>query len=164
MLLAGVRVVFLALFAGAADSVALQATNIAELSLTIDDVVYVVDTGKVKSMSYNPVSARLPSGSCRCRLCVDCWLQELDMSFFSTQWIARSNVVQRRGRAGRVRPGFCYHMYSRDKFAAVRQPQQPHRLLIVVFNSYLTFVTLLRCASLPSRRFCACLCKRHCCR
>ena len=59
-------------------------TNIAETSITIDDIVYVVDSGRAKENRYDPVN-RLP--------------QLVDT------WISTANRRQRRGRAGRVRPG-----------------------------------------------------------
>uniref|UniRef100_M8BS92 ATP-dependent RNA helicase Dhx29 n=1 Tax=Aegilops tauschii TaxID=37682 RepID=M8BS92_AEGTA len=57
------------------------ATDIAETSITIDDVVYVVDTGKHKENRYNP---------------------QKKMSSIVEDWISRANAKQRRGRAGRV--------------------------------------------------------------
>lgn len=59
-------------------------TNIAETSITIDDVVYVIDTGKVKQKSYDSISG----ASC-----------------LQLTWIAQSCAIQRSGRAGRIRPG-----------------------------------------------------------
>ncbi|KAJ3272875.1 hypothetical protein HDV01_005198 [Terramyces sp. JEL0728] len=64
-------------------------TNIAETSVTIDDVVFVVDTGRVKEMKL--VNSVLS-------------LQEL--------WASKAACKQRRGRAGRVQPGIVYKLYS----------------------------------------------------
>lgn len=81
-------------------------TNIAETSLTIDDVVYVVDAGKVKETQYEAVSM---------------------MQMLVTAWVSRAAADQRKGRAGRVRPGVCYRLYSRSvfekKFAAQAVPE-----------------------------------------
>ncbi|KAF0692630.1 Aste57867_16306 [Aphanomyces stellatus] len=65
------------------------ATNIAETSVTIEDVVYVIDTGKSKQSSVvNGYTA------------------------LHTEWISQANCAQRRGRAGRVAPGVCFHLMT----------------------------------------------------
>ncbi|XP_072544819.1 ATP-dependent RNA helicase DHX30 [Salminus brasiliensis] len=70
------------------------ATNIAETSITIDDIVHVVDLGFQKEQSYDP------------RTKVSC---------LDTVWISRSNVTQRKGRAGRCQPGHAYHLFPRQQ-------------------------------------------------
>jgi len=67
------------------------ATNIAETSITIEDVVFVVDTGRVKENRQDEVNQMMTLVEC---------------------WVSRSSAKQRRGRAGRVRPGIAYHLYS----------------------------------------------------
>lgn len=68
------------------------ATNVAETSVTIDDVTVVVDTARVKEMAHDPAAGigRLTEG-----------------------WVSRAAAKQRRGRAGRVRPGVCFKLVSR---------------------------------------------------
>ncbi|ACO70515.1 predicted protein [Micromonas commoda] len=68
-----------------------MATNIAETSITIDDVVFVIDSGRVRETQYDPTSR---------------------MSSLVTAWCSRASSRQRRGRAGRVREGYCFHLYS----------------------------------------------------
>uniref|UniRef100_A0A1I7UL39 Probable ATP-dependent RNA helicase spindle-E n=1 Tax=Caenorhabditis tropicalis TaxID=1561998 RepID=A0A1I7UL39_9PELO len=78
------------------------ATNIAEASITIEDVIFVVDTGKAKEKSYN---------------------HEAKLSTLAVTSIARSNAEQRSGRAGRVRNGYCFRLYSEDKFKSMPETQ-----------------------------------------
>ncbi|KAJ3671464.1 hypothetical protein LUZ60_007543 [Juncus effusus] len=66
------------------------ATNIAETSLTVDGVVYVIDSGFVKQKQYNPSTG----------------MHSLDVV-----QISRVQADQRAGRAGRTRPGKCYRLY-----------------------------------------------------
>ncbi|CAI0402208.1 unnamed protein product [Linum tenue] len=83
------------------------ATNIAESSITIDDVVYVIDCGKAKETSYdalNKLACLLPS------------------------WISKASAHQRRGRAGRVQPGVCYKLYPKVIHDAMLQYQLPEIL------------------------------------
>ncbi|KAG5155920.1 hypothetical protein JHK82_013889 [Glycine max] len=83
------------------------ATNMAETSITINDVVFVVDIGKAKETSYdalNNTPCLLPS------------------------WISKAAARQRRGRAGRVQPGECYHLYPRCVYDAFADYQLPELL------------------------------------
>jgi HrpA-like RNA helicase len=67
------------------------ATNVAETSVTIPDVVYVIDSGRVKETQYDAENGM--------QRLVECWT-------------SRASGRQRRGRAGRTQPGQCYKMYS----------------------------------------------------
>lgn len=73
-------------------------TNIAETSVTIPDVVYVVDSAKCKEKRYDP---------------------ERRLSQLVSAWTGTSNVLQRAGRAGRHRPGEYYGIVSKARFAAM---------------------------------------------
>ena len=71
------------------------ATNIAETSITINGVVYVIDPGFSKQKVYNP------------RIRVE--------SLLVTP-ISKASARQRAGRAGRTRPGKCFHLYTEESF------------------------------------------------
>ena len=71
------------------------ATNIAETSLTIDGIVYVIDPGFVKENVYNPKTG---------------------MESLVTTPISRASASQRAGRAGRVGPGMVFRLYTKWSF------------------------------------------------
>ena len=75
------------------------ATNIAETSITIPDVKYVVDTGKCREKQYDQIR-RITKLQCT--------------------WISKSNSKQRAGRAGRVQNGHYYALFSRARFESMR--------------------------------------------
>jgi HrpA-like RNA helicase len=71
------------------------ATNIAETSLTIPDIIYVVDSGLIKQSEWNPTTCR----------------EELKTRFHS-----KDGCKQRWGRAGRVQKGYAYKLYEKTEF------------------------------------------------
>ncbi|CAE7770306.1 unnamed protein product [Symbiodinium sp. CCMP2592] len=84
-------------------------TNIAETSITIDDVEYVVDCGRHKQTKYDPQN--------RISMLVDCVE-------------TKANAKQRRGRAGRVKPGVCYHMLNVRKWRRLEDFERPEMLRV----------------------------------
>ncbi|PIA99581.1 putative DEAH-box ATP-dependent helicase [Cercospora beticola] len=83
----------------------IAATNVAETSITIEDIVAVIDTGRVKETSFDPAN---------------------NMVKLAEVWASRAACKQRRGRAGRVRAGECYKLYTRsaeDKMAERPEPE-----------------------------------------
>ena len=81
----------------------IAATNVAETSITIPDVVAVIDSGRVKETQYDVESSMVK-------------LVEV--------WSSRAACEQRRGRAGRVRPGKNYKLFTRQA-EAERMPNKP---------------------------------------
>ena len=77
------------------------ATNIAETSLTIDDITYVVDPGFVKESSYDPRTG---------------------MDSLVVVPISQAAARQRAGRAGRVGPGKCFRLYTEAAFQSEMTP------------------------------------------
>ncbi|KAI8446144.1 P-loop containing nucleoside triphosphate hydrolase protein [Phakopsora pachyrhizi] len=67
------------------------ATNVAETSLTIPNIRYVIDSGRAKERHYD-----LSTG----------------IQTFEIDWISKASAAQRAGRAGRTGPGHCYRLYS----------------------------------------------------
>ena len=71
------------------------ATNIAETSVTIEDVRFVIDTGRLKERRHDASRG---------------------MSLLVEDWASAASAKQRRGRAGRTQEGICYAMYTRSRF------------------------------------------------
>ena len=78
------------------------ATNIAETSITIPNVVYVVDAGRLRENRYDP---------------------QKRMSSLDLAWVSKSNLDQRAGRAGRHRPGQYYSLLSHMRRESLRTHQ-----------------------------------------
>ncbi|EXJ90591.1 hypothetical protein A1O1_03694 [Capronia coronata CBS 617.96] len=81
------------------------ATNIAETSVTLPEVVYVVDSGLLRSNAFDPFTR---------------------MRSLPYDWISKTSLIQRRGRAGRVRNGHYYALFTKqrhDSLIAMRRPE-----------------------------------------
>ena len=79
-------------------------TNIAEASVTIDGIVYVIDPGFVKLRAFNPNTA---------------------IETLTAVPVSRASSTQRAGRAGRTKPGKCYRLYTEDAYAALPESTVP---------------------------------------
>jgi HrpA-like RNA helicase len=77
------------------------ATNVAETSLTIPDVAFVFDSGRVKKMWYDTQTER---------------------SSLRESWCSLVSSTQRKGRAGRVRPGVCVRLFTKTE-SSTNQPE-----------------------------------------
>ncbi|KAM9338234.1 ATP-dependent RNA helicase DHX29 [Symphorus nematophorus] len=84
-------------------------TNIAETGVTIPDVVFVIDTGKTKENKYHESS---------------------QMSSLVETFVSKASALQRQGRAGRVRNGFCFRLYPKFRFDAFMDYSIPEILRV----------------------------------
>ena len=79
-------------------------TNVAETSITINDCSFVIDSGRMKETRYNPASR---------------------MSMLVEDWISLASARQRRGRAGRVRNGRCFRLWTKSAMSRLDPSQSP---------------------------------------
>lgn len=93
------------------------ATNIAETSVTVPGVKYVVDCGKAKVKQYRP---------------------RLGMESLLSKPISKSSAVQRSGRAGREGPGKCFRLYAEDAFEKFQVSDLPEILRNDILSAVLT--------------------------
>ncbi|GES73943.1 ATP-dependent RNA helicase Prh1 [Rhizophagus clarus] len=80
------------------------ATNIAETSITIRGVRYVVDTAKCKIRKFNP---------------------RIGMESLSIENISQNSADQRMGRAGREAPGICHRLFTKDEYNRMEKDTEP---------------------------------------
>uniref|UniRef100_A0A8B9JZ73 ATP-dependent RNA helicase DHX29 n=1 Tax=Astyanax mexicanus TaxID=7994 RepID=A0A8B9JZ73_ASTMX len=84
-------------------------TNIAETGVTIPDVVFVIDTGRTKENRYHESS---------------------QMSSLVETFVSKASALQRQGRAGRVRSGFCFRLYPKFRFNSFIDYSKPEILRV----------------------------------
>ncbi len=115
-------------------------TNIAETSITIDDVVFVVDTCLLKRRVY---------------------CSKTNVTSYLIDWVSKSNIQQRQGRAGRLRNGTFFVLCTRSRFESLDEFKIPEILVTslvetVLLIKYLGFACvaqfLSRCIDRPSSR------------
>lgn len=97
-------------------------TNIAETSITIEDVVFVIDSGRVKENRYDDLN-KMPT-------LLECW-------------VSKASARQRKGRAGRVKPGFCWHLYSSHTHDSVLDDYQLPEMLRVGLEDLILQILIL---------------------
>ncbi|OTB07613.1 hypothetical protein M426DRAFT_19945 [Hypoxylon sp. CI-4A] len=93
------------------------ATNIAETSVTVPGVRYVIDCGKAKVKQFRP---------------------QLGMESLLAKAISKSSAIQRTGRAGREGPGKCYRLYTSDTYDLLKDADLPEILRNDVLGAVLT--------------------------
>lgn len=79
-------------------------TNIAEASVTIDGIAYVIDCGFVKLRAYNPITG---------------------IESLTAIPVAKASATQRAGRAGRTKPGKCYRIYTEEAYKRLEDATVP---------------------------------------
>ncbi|KAL2116601.1 hypothetical protein VTJ04DRAFT_8769 [Mycothermus thermophilus] len=79
-------------------------TNIAEASVTIDGIVYVIDCGFVKVRAYNPKTG---------------------IESLTAVPVSKASAAQRAGRAGRTRPGKCFRLYTEESYLSLPDAAVP---------------------------------------
>lgn len=90
-------------------------TNVAETSLTIPGVSYVVDAGRTKARVFD---------------------KKTGISEFKVQWISKASADQRAGRAGRTGPGHCYRLFSSAVFDNEFEQFSPPEVLCHYFINW----------------------------
>ncbi|KAG7443024.1 P-loop containing nucleoside triphosphate hydrolase protein [Guyanagaster necrorhizus] len=97
-------------------------TNVAETSLTIPGIRYVVDCGRAKQRRYDVASG---------------------IQSFQISWISKASAAQRSGRAGRTGPGHCYRLHSSALFEHYFDPfSQPEILQMPIEGVVLQMKTM----------------------
>lgn len=99
------------------------ATEVAESSITIKGIKYVIDNGKSFKMTYNP----------------DTKFMEGAVSF-----ISKAQISQRKGRSGRTEPGVCFHMYTQEEYDKLADYPLPDILKDDLIENTFTYLSLLR--------------------
>lgn len=97
------------------------ATNIAETSLTIEGIAYVVDSGYVKENVFRPATG------------VDC---------LEVKTCSQASANQRAGRAGRVGPGKCFRLYTRERYLEMAPSPSPEILRVDLSGVVLSMAAL----------------------
>ena len=96
-------------------------TNLAETSVTIEDIVYVVDCGRVNNVRYNEYHKT---------------------TALKSEWISKSSMIQRAGRAGRVQAGKCWHLFSSKKAEGLKPNLDPSIKRLPLIDIVLTIKSL----------------------
>ena len=97
------------------------ATNCAETSITIPGIKYVVDTGMVKEMKFEP---------------------KRNKSSLEVTTINKSSAEQRKGRAGRIQAGKCFRLYSQEEYEAMEDQSKPEILRVHLGQAVLKLMEL----------------------
>jgi HrpA-like RNA helicase len=103
-------------------------TNVAESSLTIDGIKYVIESGYELFSSYEPTMRG----------------RKLEQSH-----ITKAQVKQRMGRAGRTEPGTCYHLYTEEEYFLFKEYPLPEIQKANLTRDFLRLLSLDRIQNVP---------------
>ena len=114
-------------------------TNVAETSLTIPNVRYVIDSGRVKKRIYK---------------------NGLSFSTFQIEWISQASANQRMGRAGRTCEGYCYRLYSNGLYVKMEKFTEPQiitsplsQVVLILKNMNIVNIKKFPFLSMPNKLF-----------
>lgn len=96
-------------------------TNVAESSLTISGIRYVIDSGLEMSVKYDPTKK---------------------FNVMNKNIITKAQITQRRGRAGRTQAGVCYHLYTLEQEKSAKEFPEPEILREDIKNVCLSLMKL----------------------
>jgi HrpA-like RNA helicase len=96
-------------------------TNVAESSLTINGIRYVIDSGLEMSVKYNP---------------------NKKFNVMNKNIITKAQITQRKGRAGRTQSGVCYHLYTIEQETEAKEYPEPEILKEDIKNVCLSLMKL----------------------
>ena len=97
------------------------ATNIAETSVTIHGIKFVVDSGRVKRKSFDPVRG---------------------IDTLKVEWVSQAEATQREGRAGRQRDGIVQRMYTQEMFLKFKEDTVPEIKRCSASNTLLQLIAI----------------------
>lgn len=104
-------------------------TNIAETGVTIPDITCVIDTGKHKEMRFD---------------------ERRQVSRLLESFISRANAKQRRGRAGRVQEGICFHLFTKTRHDELIAEQQTPEMLRLSLQDLVMRVKICKLGDIQS--------------
>jgi len=104
-------------------------TNIAETGVTIPDITCVIDTGKHKEMRFD---------------------ERRQISRLIESFISRANAKQRRGRAGRVQEGLCFHLFTKSRHDEQIAEQQTPEMLRLSLQDLIMRVKICKLGDIQS--------------
>jgi ATP-dependent RNA helicase DHX29 len=99
------------------------ATNVAETGITIPDVVYVIDCCRVREIGFD---------------------HKRGITRLSDVMISKANAKQRRGRAGRVQDGYCFHLITKERFGKLPDHRLPEVQRLPLQDICLRFRSILK--------------------
>lgn len=98
-------------------------TNVAETGITIPDAVYVIDTMRAREVSID---------------------QKRGMTRLAEVMISKANSRQRSGRAGRIRPGYSYHLITKDSYQKLTDHRPPEAVRLPLEDICLKFRSIVQ--------------------